>query len=252
VDGCDTCGGVWFDVNELSQLVSGGRQVVGWAEQLFDPPQVSEQLPSDQALCPTCTVPLYPFQPKRTPDVTLDACPRCKGIWVDDRELEAIARHMPGTPPAPRDVRCRVRAAAATVHAGLLMCPRCDFRLSEKPADLSNLDLGQGEPRVEHCEACGGVWVDPGSLNVLMGLPANWLEEWQAQLAATVRRLAVALADRLICPQCRISLEERLFGESSDVYVDRCTSCAGTWLDRGELVLVKRVSIRQDVWRNAQ
>ena len=55
----------------------------------------------------------------------------------------------------------------------------------------------------------------------------------------------------LLCPLCQISLEERLFGERSDVYVDRCTACRGTWLDRGELVLVKRVSVEQDVWRNA-
>jgi len=32
--------------------------------------------------------------------------------------------------------------------------------------------------------------------------------------------------------------------------VERCTSCRGMWLDRGELVVVKRCSIQQDVWRN--
>ena len=276
VDGCDQCGGVWFDVNELGALALGGKQSVGWAEQLFEPPPSDHQVVVEEARCPKCGVPLYEFEFKHTSGVRLNACPRCKGIWVDDRELEAIAQRMP-VRQAPRDTRHRARAAVGLMQRfpcpaceeanpasalvcwkcgaalrgrrGALMCPRCDNCLCEKPADLSNLDVG--DARVDHCEDCGGVWVDVEALASLMTLPATWLEEWQAHLLAASRGRAPAHLEHLLCPVCQISLEERLFGEQSNVYVDRCTACRGTWLDRGELVLVKRVSIRQDVWRNA-
>jgi len=37
IDGCDQCGGVWFDANELGMLAQTGQTAVGWAEQLFEP-----------------------------------------------------------------------------------------------------------------------------------------------------------------------------------------------------------------------
>jgi len=233
----------------------------------------------DEACCPKCGVPLYPFQFKHTPDVTLDACPRCKGIWADDRELAAIAQRMQLAGHAaagPSDVRHKVRHAVAFMQRfpcpacgeanpasalvcwqcgtrlrgrrGALMCPRCDSCLCCKPADGSDLDLD--DARVDHCEDCGGIWLDEDALSALMTLSASWLEAWQAHLSAASRSRAIAHAHHILCPLCHVTLEERLFGEGADVYVERCTSCRGMWLDRGELVVVKRCSIQQDVWRN--
>ena len=287
VDGCDQCGGVWFDVNELGALAQAGKATIGWAEQLFEPG--AEPLEVDEARCPKCGVALYEFEFKHTPGITLDACPRCRGIWVDDGELEAMAARMPvkqageterrgsGDPQAQR-LRERTRMAAGVLQQfpcpgcgeqnptsalacwkcgaalrgrrGAMLCPRCDGPLCCKPADVSDLDVG--EARVDHCEDCGGVWVDLDAFSVLMTLPATFLEQWQAHLLAAARAAAIDRAHRLLCPVCQITLEERIFGEKSGVYVDRCTACQGTWLDRGELVMVKRVSVQQDVWRNRE
>lgn len=131
-----------------------------------------------------------------------------------------------------------------------MFCPRCDGPLCCKPADLSDLDVG--DARIDHCEDCGGVWVDLGALTAVMALPATFLEQWQARLLAAARAAAIDRVHRLLCPICQIPLEEQLFGEKSELYIDRCTACQGTWLDRGELILVKRVSIRQDVWRGRE
>jgi len=141
---------------------------------------------------------------------------------------------------------------------GALMCPRCDCCLCCKPADLADLDVG--DARVDHCEDCGGVWLDVDALSVLMTLPMDWLEMWQEHLVAACRNRGTRghdpssqrrelghVPEFLLCPVCQISLEERIFGEQTDVYVDRCTACRGTWLDRGELVVIKKISVEQDV-----
>lgn len=94
IDGCDQCGGVWFDANELGALATTGQTAVGWAEQLFEPGGIAETVEGEGVLCPKCGVALYGFEFKHTPGVRLDACPECKGIWVDDRELEAISARM--------------------------------------------------------------------------------------------------------------------------------------------------------------
>ena len=39
------------------------------------------------------------------------------------------------------------------------------------------------------------------------------------------------------CPKCGMQLEEIAFG---DVRVDKCFSCEGIWLDRGELEVIRQ------------
>ncbi len=39
------------------------------------------------------------------------------------------------------------------------------------------------------------------------------------------------------CPKCGMQLDEIAFG---DIAVDKCFSCEGLWLDRGELDLIRR------------
>jgi len=86
----------------------------------------------------------------------------------------------------------------------------------------------------------------------------DWLEMWQGQLRGIrrhdpIRNDAnwVMSPDPFCCPVCQISLEERIFGEKTDVYVDRCTAVPADVARSGELVIVKRISVEQDVWRHA-
>ncbi len=87
VDICPDCGGTWFDKDELSQI-----------ENIIEPtfleirniPAEEEQL--ETLRCPKCIT--HPRLQKaihpRDKKVIIDYCPYCKGIWLDEGELEAI------------------------------------------------------------------------------------------------------------------------------------------------------------------
>jgi Zn-finger nucleic acid-binding protein len=281
VDGCGSCGGLWFEADELGQLASSGQRIVAWAEKVFEPAASEERVDQRATACPRCGVPLYGFEFKHTPGVKLDACPRCRGIWVDDQELGAIAQGMGSpqqSPAGPRPVRQRARQAVAFMQQfpcrrceepnpagslvcwacgaplrgrrGAMLCPRCDHCLFCKAADISGLDLDI-DAHVDHCEGCGGVWVGLEDLTSLTELSTGWLEAWQEHLSAMIQGGAPAHEHDILCPICHIVLDERAYGADSGVYVDRCRTCQGTWLDDGELVLIRRVSMQQDVWRGS-
>lgn len=61
-------------------------------------------------------------------------------------------------------------------------------------------------------------------------------QERQAKLAAEDRERARAL-HFMKCPKCGMQLEDIAFG---DVHVDRCFSCEGIWLDKGEIEAIRR------------
>jgi len=60
-------------------------------------------------------------------------------------------------------------------------------------------------------------------------------QERQAKLLAEERERERAL-HFMKCPKCGMQLEEIAFG---DVRVDRCFSCEGLWLDKGELDVIR-------------
>lgn len=61
-------------------------------------------------------------------------------------------------------------------------------------------------------------------------------EERQTKLQAEERELAREL-HRMKCPKCGMQLEEIAFG---NVRVDKCFSCEGLWLDKGELEVIRQ------------
>jgi uncharacterized protein len=276
VDACDSCGGVWFDAGELSQLAQGGRDAVDAAETLIEPPEAVAGSAVSAGQCPKCQVPLYQFEFKHTPGVTLDACPTCQGIWVDDRELAAIAQRLaPAAPaaPAPRSLRHKVRQASSFLQrvpcakcqeenvAGSLvcwacgatmagrksgkLCPRCDAPLRYVTAE--DLEI-HPRPHVDHCPDCGGIWIELKCLTILMELDTQTLKHWEFRLSAEARGALDTHESDIICPACQVVLDERPYARDTEVRIDRCLSCRGTWLDSGELPLIKRISIQQDVW----
>jgi len=276
LDGCDSCGGLWFDQDELAQLGRAGGDVLATAEVTFEPSLAPAGGVRGAMSCPRCSVALFPFEFRHTPGVTLDACPKCRGIWVDDQELAAIGRRT--TPSAASAASPTVRETArrgagfllrvtcpscqednpsdalvcwacggVLQRRGGLLCPRCDGSLALTYPDTTGLDVGTNLC-LEHCGGCGGVWADRASLTLLMDLPVSWLASWQDRLSGLGRSAGIAHHERLLCPVCQVILDERAYSPDAAVYVDRCRRCRGTWLDTGELVLVRQVSIEQDVW----
>ena len=107
-----------------------------------------------------------------------------------------------------------------------LKCPRCREAMQA-------LRLG---PTVAHeCAACGGLWIDPESLQQL----SNAREERSmvvAVLAGRVPTLATApdVVRYVPCPRCARLMNRKNFAQGSGVVLDVCAT-HGIWLDRGEL-----------------
>jgi Zn-finger nucleic acid-binding protein len=100
-------------------------------------------------------------------------------------------------------------------------CPVC-----EKPMIAVEVD----EVEVDHCLTCGGIWLDAGELQLLLGDPVR----------------ASALIDSLHpaddggktrkCPICRRKMAKvHLAPEREPIVIDRCPRRHGLWFDKGEL-----------------
>jgi X-X-X-Leu-X-X-Gly heptad repeat protein len=105
--------------------------------------------------------------------------------------------------------------------------------------------------QIDVCLTCRGIWFDKNELTqthaqgrlpeTLMGFPDLTRDKVICQSCgahnprskSTCERCGSAL--EFLCPACRIPLEEVLIGK---VYIDRCKSCQGVWLDGGELTLL--------------
>jgi len=84
------------------------------------------------------------------PNIIIDVCPKCKGIWLDKGELQRILKD-------------RKLANYLTKHIGTksrspIVCPRCGNTMDFEKVE--NVE-------VETCLLCGGVWLDEGELEAL-------------------------------------------------------------------------------------
>jgi Zn-finger nucleic acid-binding protein len=107
-----------------------------------------------------------------------------------------------------------------------LACPRCR-------EEMQALRLGSITAR--ECAQCGGLWLDPVSLQRL----ADAREESSGVVSTLAARVPLVAATpdvvRYIpCPRCGKLMNRSNFARSSGVILDVCRT-HGVWLDRGEL-----------------
>ncbi|MCS6922941.1 MAG: zf-TFIIB domain-containing protein [Fimbriimonadales bacterium] len=91
IDVCPACAGVWFDQDELVQLHQLDEEILPRIDHLYTP-EVSSYDPPWERLCPICRVPLRSYNYLYTSNIRLDSCDQCGGVWVDNGELETMAR----------------------------------------------------------------------------------------------------------------------------------------------------------------
>lgn len=86
---CGSCGGKWMKANDLQRL---GEVIEPVVVEVRNLPPINKQLKLMN--CPECSThpPLSKFRPERGPNVMLDFCANCHGVWLDKNELEAIQR----------------------------------------------------------------------------------------------------------------------------------------------------------------
>lgn len=86
---------------------------------------------------------------------------------------------------------------------------------------------------VDHCLACGGVWLDAGEIELLTdGGPDA------GRLLAQLGEGQNLLTGKRKCPICLKKMKTITFGPKGKVQLDHCRKNHGLWFDRGELEAV--------------
>jgi uncharacterized protein len=105
-------------------------------------------------------------------------------------------------------------------------CPVC-----ENPMITMELD----EVEIDHCQACGGIWLDAGELRLLLGDPVK-----ASALLASFHP-AGAAEDPRKCPICLHRMEKvRVTPDDPNLLIDRCRK-HGLWFDKGELTGIIKI-----------
>jgi len=84
---------------------------------------------------------------------------------------------------------------------------------------------------VDHCLACGGLWLDAGELELLVDAPdkATALATLFSDLSDTAGETARP------CPICGAKMVKQATVSEPPLVIDRCPAGHGAWFDDGEL-----------------
>lgn len=86
MDKCQSCKGVWFDEQELSQLLQEDPRQLKALQQ----GSAKDELDAKRGECPRDATPLLRVYSALNRSVVVDACPQCHGIWLDGGEFEKL------------------------------------------------------------------------------------------------------------------------------------------------------------------
>lgn len=106
--------------------------------------------------CPKCRA--ADLRPTTVRDIQVDRCPRCHGIWFDERELSAMLALDAASLQPLAD-----RADAGHLTELRADCPRDGTPLLRVFSALNRQVV------VDTCPACRGIWLDGGELAALVG-----------------------------------------------------------------------------------
>ncbi len=93
------------------------------------------------------------------------------------------------------------------------------------------ITLELDDVEIDHCLDCGGIWLDAGELELLLGEPErakSLLESFSVDSkCAEVKRK---------CPICDKKMHKVIVGDSKPtLLIDKCRRGDGLWFDNGEL-----------------
>jgi Zn-finger nucleic acid-binding protein len=110
------------------------------------------------------------------PNIEIDVCPKCNGIWLDYGELQKLIRD--------RKLSDYLTKQIGTQSNSELVCPRCGGLMDIETA---------GDVEVDVCLTCHGVWLDAGELEELKakskeGFKGDELEKAQEKWEENAKR----------------------------------------------------------------
>lgn len=127
---------------------------------------IKKQMLERKIDCPKCWVKMEQKKVKVIgPDITIDECPKCHGIYLDSGELKKLIKDKKLSDYLTKDI--------GTQSKSELVCPRCGGLMDIEKADDIEVDV---------CLSCHGVWLDVGELKDLKdkskeGFEADFFEK---------------------------------------------------------------------------
>ena len=108
-----------------------------------------------------------------------------------------------------------------------MFCPGCN-----EPMIVLEVE----EIEIDHCVACGGVWLDAGELELLLENASN-----KDELMASLSECIEGKEKHIRCPICSRKLQKLRYGTNKEILLDKCSRNHGIWFDRGELCQALRL-----------
>jgi Zn-finger nucleic acid-binding protein len=91
--------------------------------------------------------------------------------------------------------------------------------------------LELAEVEVDYCTDCGGIWLDAGELELLLGNAQN-----AEQLLDSFKIDSHSTEKPRRCPICLKKMQKIVVGPSTPpLLIDKCRRGDGLWFDKGEL-----------------
>lgn len=101
-------------------------------------------------------------------------------------------------------------------------CPACRNAM---------ITLELADVEIDHCVACGGIWLDAGELELLMDN-----REKATALLASFQEAPSATEQPRKCPICDKKMAKIVVGSGKPtLLIDKCRRGDGLWFDQGEL-----------------
>jgi Zn-finger nucleic acid-binding protein len=97
LDTCDACEGVWFDSDELRQVLDMNKDELYSSEiaHTMEATVEHEETPGRSEMpCPRCGKELARYCYQGYSGIVLDGCDEACGIWLDDGELKKLFDYM--------------------------------------------------------------------------------------------------------------------------------------------------------------
>ena len=152
VDYCEKCSGVWLDSGELGELSKISETPADLKLRISrEVWKLRSALNKTSSLkCPKCqTLTLKNF--KTSEGVAVDLCDTCKGLWMNKGETAKTAEMESDFPD--------YKYSMSTAKSVTMKCPECQAAMvTVKYSKESSLE-------VEHCEKCGGIFLDAGEIS---------------------------------------------------------------------------------------
>jgi Zn-finger nucleic acid-binding protein len=93
------------------------------------------------------------------------------------------------------------------------------------------ITLELADVEVDYCTDCGGIWLDAGELELLLGDA-----EQSEQLLNSFEIDSQCAEKRRKCPICLKKMQKIVVGTAKPVLlIDKCAKGDGLWFDKGEL-----------------